>query len=164
MTWGLEPTGLSPWGADEEAAVTAPPTLSAVAASLITASGARLTTTASVAGTGTLYVVVYAAALGAPSTTQIAAGNDVNGAPADWDNNGTAWTGSGQQVDASGLTSSTSYKSSAVVYDSGSATYSNVVTSAAFDTLYTHPTLSLATAIDVTATSFKPRVTYTFPS
>lgn len=27
---------------------------------------------------------------------------------------------------------------------------------------YTHPTLSLATAIDVTATSFKPRVTYTF--
>ena len=27
---------------------------------------------------------------------------------------------------------------------------------------YTHPTLSLATAIDVTATSFRPRVTYTF--
>lgn len=27
---------------------------------------------------------------------------------------------------------------------------------------YTHPTLSAATAIDVTATSFKPRVTYTF--
>ncbi len=27
---------------------------------------------------------------------------------------------------------------------------------------YTHPTLSLATATEITATSFKPRVTYTF--
>ena len=27
---------------------------------------------------------------------------------------------------------------------------------------YTHPTLSLATATEITATGFKPRVTYTF--
>ncbi len=161
MTWGVDPWGAAPWGADEEAAGTAPPTLSAIASSLITASGARLTITASAAGTGTLYVVVYAAALGAPSTTQIAAGTDVNGDPADWDNGGGAWTGSGQTTDASGLVGVTSYKASAVVYDSGSATYSNVVTSAAFDTLYDFPTLSLATATEITSTTARGRVTAT---
>lgn len=85
----------------------------------------------------TLYVVVYASALGNPSAAQIAAGQDATSSAATWANGGATWTGSGQYVDATGLSSGTSYKAAAAVYDSGTATYSNVVVSSAFVTALT---------------------------
>ena len=71
-----------------------------------------------------LYIVDYAAGLAAPSGAQIVAGQDVNGNAAAWAGNA-AWTGTGQYLDASGLTPSTGYDSAAVLFDG--ASYSNVV-------------------------------------
>lgn len=83
----------------------------------------------------TLYVVAYDSGLGAPSAEQIAAGEDITGAQAAWDNGGVAWTGTGQETYATGLESSASLKAAATVYDPVTGTFSNVVVSDAFTIL-----------------------------
>jgi hypothetical protein len=71
-----------------------------------------------------LYIVTYPAGTGTPSNAQIVAGQDSTGAAASWAGNAT-WTGSGQYLDATGLSASTEYDSAAVIFDG--TTYSNVV-------------------------------------
>ncbi len=72
----------------------------------------------------TLYIVTYPAGTGTPSNVQIVAGQQFSGAAASWAGNA-AWTGSGQYLEATGLSASTEYDSAAVIYDG--TTYSNVV-------------------------------------
>jgi len=72
----------------------------------------------------TLYIVTYPAGTGTPSNAQIVAGQQFSGAAASWADHA-EWTGSGQYLEATGLSASTEYDSAAVIYDG--TTYSNVV-------------------------------------
>jgi hypothetical protein len=72
----------------------------------------------------TLFVVTYPAGGGTPSNVQIVAGQQYSGAAASWAGNA-EWTGSGQYLEATGLSASTEYDSAAVIFDG--TTYSNVV-------------------------------------
>jgi hypothetical protein len=71
-----------------------------------------------------LYIVTYPAGTGTPDGPQIVAGHDATDSAASWAGNAT-WTGSGQYLEATGLSASTEYDSAAVIYDG--TTYSNVV-------------------------------------
>jgi len=92
----------------------------------------------------TLYIVTYPAGTGTPSDIQIVAGQQFSGAAASWSGNAT-WTGSGQYLEATGLSASTEYDSAAVIYDG--TTYSNVV-----QVVGTWTTLSGATAAELATT------------
>lgn len=86
----------------------------------------------------TLYAVVYLDSATDPANdatgkNQIKDGEDGDGNPAVWDGSAT-WTGSGQQLTASGLTDTTDYAAAAVVYDDVALTFSNRVL-ATFSTL-----------------------------
>lgn len=79
----------------------------------------------------TLYAVVYLASATDPADDatghgQIKDGKDGSGATAVWSGNAT-WTGSGQQLTATGLSAGTLYATAAVVYDDVALTYSNRV-------------------------------------
>ena len=83
-----------------------------------------------------LYVVVYPDSATDPADdaggrAQIVAGQNGDGGAATYASGAVAWTGSGQQISASGLSANIWYRSAAVVYDGASA-YSNSVLSNAF--------------------------------
>ena len=85
-----------------------------------------------------LYVVVYPDSATDPADdaggrAQIVAGQNGDGGAATYASGAVAWTGSGQQVSASGLSAGTIYRAAAVVYDGSS--YSNRVLSGAFTAL-----------------------------
>lgn len=89
----------------------------------------------------TLYAVVYLASATDPADDatghgQIKDGKDGSGATAVWSGNAT-WTGSGQQLTATGLSAGTLYALAAVVYDDVALTYSNRVLGTEFTTLST---------------------------
>jgi hypothetical protein len=93
-----------------------------------------------------LYIVTYPAGTGTPSNAQIVAGQDSTGAAASWADNA-VWIGSGQYLDASGLSASTEYDSAAVIFDG--TTYSNVVeVSGTWTTLSDAITAALAKTLD----------------
>lgn len=95
------------------------------------------TITLSASGTvthGTLYHVIYPAAMSEPSATQIKAGQNASGGAATASGNAAASLAGGEYIFdvASGLSAATSYKAS-FVWSDGTEN-SNVVTSAAFGT------------------------------
>ena len=107
------------------------------------------TTTATIGATtdtasGTIYGVVTTSAT-APTTTQIAAGQDHTGATAAASGNtGTLTTSGTKTINVTGLTASTTYR--AHLYHDDASGDSAVVTSAAFITDVTSPSLSAQTA------------------
>lgn len=95
-------------------------------------------------GSGTIYGVVTTSAT-APTTTQIAAGQDHTGATAAASGNtGTLTTSGVKTINVTGLTASTTYR--AHLYHDDASGDSAVVTSAAFITDVTSPSLSAQTA------------------
>ena len=79
----------------------------------------------------TLYIVVYPSALAAPSNTQIAAGQDVNGAAAVYASSLTTGVTNTYSFNVTGLAAGTSYKAS-LWHDDASA--ADIETTAAFTT------------------------------
>jgi hypothetical protein len=104
----------------------------------------------------TLYVVVYSSALSPPSSTQIAAGQDVNGTalPAGQAQSQSVSTADDYSFNITGLTAGTSYKAS---FWHDEADPADVETTAEFRTWYDHEE-SLTGALTTTGT-LAPKIT-----